>query len=73
VRCNAVAPGFVATPMTRQVADDPVRSAALAARTMIGRNGQPADFAGVAVFLASDASDYVTGQLICVDGGFSAT
>ena len=73
VRCNALAPGFVATPMTRQVADDPVRSAALAARTMIGRNGQPADFAGVAVFLASDASDYVTGQLICVDGGFSAT
>ena len=73
VRCNAIAPGFVATPMTRQVADDPVRSAALAARTMIGRNGQPADFAGVAVFLASDASDYLTGQLICVDGGFSAT
>jgi NAD(P)-dependent dehydrogenase (short-subunit alcohol dehydrogenase family) len=73
VRCNAVAPGFVPTPMTRQVADDPVRSAALAARTMIGRNGQPADFEGIAVFLASDASDYVTGQLICVDGGFSAT
>ena len=73
VRCNAIAPGFVATPMTRQVAGDPVRSAALAARTMIGRNGQPGDFAGVAVFLASDASDYVTGQLICVDGGFSAT
>jgi gluconate 5-dehydrogenase len=73
VRCNAVAPGFVPTPMTRPVADDPVRSAALAARTMVGRNGDPADFAGVAVFLASDASDYVTGQLICVDGGFSAT
>ncbi len=73
VRCNAVAPGFVATPMTRQVAEDPVRSAALAARTMIRRNGQAADFEGIAVFLASDASDYVTGQLICVDGGFSAT
>ena len=73
VRCNAVAPGFVATPMTRPVAEDPVRSAALAARTMIGRNGQAADFEGIAVFLASAASDYVTGQLICVDGGFSAT
>jgi NAD(P)-dependent dehydrogenase (short-subunit alcohol dehydrogenase family) len=73
VCCNAVAPGFVATPLTREVASDPVRSAALAARTMIGRNGEPADFAGVAVFLASRASDYVTGQLICVDGGFSAT
>jgi NAD(P)-dependent dehydrogenase (short-subunit alcohol dehydrogenase family) len=73
VCCNAIAPGFVATTMTRQVASDPVRSAALAARTMLGRNGHPADFEGIAVFLASNASDYVTGQLICVDGGFSAT
>ncbi len=73
VCCNAIAPGFVATTMTTQVASDPVRSAALAARTMLGRNGQPADFEGIAVFLASKASDYVTGQLICVDGGFSAT
>jgi len=40
---------------------------------MVGRNGQPTDFEGVAVFLASNASSYVTGQLICVDGGFSAT
>ncbi len=73
VCCNAVVPGFVATPMTAEVAADPVRSAALAARTMIGRNGQPADFEGVAVFLASSASDYLTGQMIFVDGGFSAT
>ncbi len=73
VCCNAVVPGFVATPMTREVSSDPVRSAALAARTMLGRNGQPSDFEGVAVFLASSASDYVTGQLIFVDGGFSAT
>lgn len=73
VRCNALAPGFVATAMTREVASDPVRSAALAARTMVGRNGQPADFEGVAVFLASAASDYVTGQVFFVDGGFSAT
>jgi NAD(P)-dependent dehydrogenase (short-subunit alcohol dehydrogenase family) len=73
VCCNAIAPGFVATTMTRQVASDPIRSAALAARTMIGRNGDPADFEGIAVFLASSASNYVTGQLIFVDGGFSAT
>ncbi len=73
VCCNAVTPGFVATPLTAAVASDPVRSAALAARTMIGRNGQPADFAGIAVYLASRASDYVTGQLICVDGGFSVS
>jgi gluconate 5-dehydrogenase len=73
VCCNAIAPGFVATPMTRDVASDPVRSAALAERTMIGRNGEPADFEGIAVFLASRASSYLTGQLICVDGGFSAS
>ncbi len=73
VCCNAIAPGFVATPLTREVASDPVRSAALAARTMVGRNGEATDFEGIAVFLASRASDYLTGQLICVDGGFSAT
>ncbi len=73
VCCNAIAPGFVATPLTAEVAADPVRSAALAARTMIGRNGVAADFAGAAVFLAGPASEYVTGQVICVDGGFSAS
>lgn len=73
VCCNAIAPGFVATPLTREVAADPQRSAALAARTMIGRNGEPEDFEGAAVFLASRASDYLTGQLLCVDGGFSVT
>jgi NAD(P)-dependent dehydrogenase (short-subunit alcohol dehydrogenase family) len=70
---NSVSPGFVATALTREVAADPVRSAALAARTHIGRNGEPSDFAGVAVFLASAASDYLTGQTIFVDGGFSIT
>jgi gluconate 5-dehydrogenase len=73
VCCNAISPGFVPTPLNAAVAGDPVRSAALAARTMIGRNGAPADFEGAAVFLASQASAYVTGQVICVDGGFSAT
>ena len=73
VCCNAIVPGFVATPLTAEVAADPVRSAALAARTMIGRNGEPEDFEGVAVFLASRASAYVTGQMIFVDGGLSST
>jgi gluconate 5-dehydrogenase len=45
----------------------------MAARTMMGRNGEPADFAGAAVFLASRASDYVTGQTLYVDGGFAAS
>jgi NAD(P)-dependent dehydrogenase (short-subunit alcohol dehydrogenase family) len=72
VRCNAIAPGFVATPLTSLTVADPARSAALAARTMIGRNGEVGDFAGPVVFLASRASEYVTGQVIFVDGGFSA-
>jgi NAD(P)-dependent dehydrogenase (short-subunit alcohol dehydrogenase family) len=73
VCCNALCPGFVATPLTAPVASDPQRSAALAARTMIGRNGEPGDFEGAAVFLASPASAYVTGQTLYVDGGFSVT
>lgn len=71
VCCNAIVPGFVETAMTAAVNADPARLAALAARTMGGRNGEPADFRGVAVFLASPASAYVTGQSIHVDGGFS--
>jgi NAD(P)-dependent dehydrogenase (short-subunit alcohol dehydrogenase family) len=73
VCCNALCPGFVITPLTAEVSADPDRTAALAARTMIGRNGLPGDFAGAAVFLASPASDYVTGQVLRVDGGFSAS
>ena len=73
VCCNSVCPGFVPTRLNAAIAADPERMAAMAARTMTGRNGEPADFAGVAVFLASRASDYVTGQTLYVDGGFSAT
>jgi NAD(P)-dependent dehydrogenase (short-subunit alcohol dehydrogenase family) len=73
VCCNAICPGFVVTPLTAEASADPERVKALAARTMVGRNGLPADFAGAAVFLASRASEYVTGQMIRVDGGFSAT
>jgi NAD(P)-dependent dehydrogenase (short-subunit alcohol dehydrogenase family) len=73
VCCNAICPGFVVTPLTAEVSADPAKLAALAARTMTGRNGRPADFAGAALFLASPASEYVTGQIIRVDGGFSAT
>jgi len=72
VMVNSLCPGFVATPLTEAVAADPVRSAELARRSMVGRNGVPADFAGAAIFLASRASDYITGQTLYVDGGFSA-
>lgn len=71
VCCNTLVPGFVVTPMTAPAAAEPGREQALAARSMTGRNGVPADFAGAAVFLCSDASAYVTGTTVFVDGGFS--
>jgi gluconate 5-dehydrogenase len=72
VNTNAIGPGFFPTPLTKPVADDPARWKAMAERTMIGRNGELHDLRGAAVFLASRASDYVTGQTLFVDGGFSA-
>jgi gluconate 5-dehydrogenase len=72
VNVNAIAPGFFATPLTAPVASDPVKWQANAARTFIGRNGELPDLAGTALYLASRASDYVTGQTIFVDGGLSA-
>jgi gluconate 5-dehydrogenase len=71
VTVNTLVPGFVMTPLNARLSSDPERVAALAARTMIGRNGLAEDFAGAAVFLAGRASGYVTGQSIFVDGGFS--
>jgi gluconate 5-dehydrogenase len=73
VLCNAVAPGVVHTPLTEEVFADESKVSAHAARSMIGRNGVPNDFAGCAVFLASDASAAVTGQTLFVDGGYSST
>jgi gluconate 5-dehydrogenase len=71
VTCNTLVPGFVMTPLNTRLSSDPEKVAALAARTLVGRNGLAEDFAGAAVFLASRASAYVTGQAIFVDGGFS--
>ncbi len=73
VCCNAIIPGFVRTPMTEEVFADEQRVMDMARRTMMGRNGTVDDFRGVAVFLASAASSFVTGQAIFVDGGFSST
>ncbi|MES5819972.1 SDR family oxidoreductase [Streptomyces sp. RG80] len=71
VTCNTLVPGFVMTPLNARLASDPQKVAELAARTMVGRNGLAEDFAGAAVFLASGASAYVTGQSLFVDGGLS--
>jgi gluconate 5-dehydrogenase len=71
VTCNTLVPGFVMTPLNERLASDPEKVAALAERTMTGRNGLAEDFAGAAVYLASRASAYVTGQALFVDGGLS--
>nr|WP_249731783.1 SDR family oxidoreductase [Roseococcus sp. SDR] len=72
ITCNAIAPGFFPTPLTAPVFNDTARAASLAERTCIGRNGRLEDLHGTAVFLCSDASAYVTGQVLAVDGGFLA-
>ncbi|MFJ9718427.1 SDR family NAD(P)-dependent oxidoreductase [Streptomyces sp. NPDC101213] len=72
VTCNTLVPGFVMTPLNARLSSDPEKVAALAARTMVGRNGLAEDFAGAAVFLAGRSSAYVTGQSLFVDGGFSS-
>ncbi len=72
VTANAIAPGFFATELTAALAADAGKWRANAERTFIGRNGELPDLAGTAVYLASRASDYVTGQTIFVDGGLSA-
>lgn len=72
VCCNAIAPGFFPTALTEPVFRDEQLVKKLAAQTMIGRNGRLEDIHGIAVFLASPASDYITGQTIFLDGGFTA-
>lgn len=72
IRVNALAPGYVATEMTAKSYADPIMHEDRRRHTMLGRWGQPADMVGAAVFLASEASAYVTGQEIFIDGGWIA-
>ncbi len=70
VNVNAIAPGYIATDNTQALQDDPIRSRALLERIPAGRWGRPEDIAGAVVFLASSASDYVSGVVLPVDGGW---
>lgn len=72
VTCNAIGPGFFPTPLTAAVFDNPELAARNAARTCTGRNGVLADLHGATVFLCSQASAYITGQTLMVDGGYTA-
>ena len=70
VNVNAIAPGYMATEMNEALMADPNRSQMISVRIPAQRWGQPADMKGAAIFLASDASDYVSGAIIPVDGGW---
>ncbi len=70
INVNAIGPGYYETEMTAPVFNDEKKKANLFARIPLGRFGFPSDLAGTAVFLASEAADYITGQVIYVDGGF---
>lgn len=73
INVNAIGPGYYETPMTRPVFEDKERVAWMLSRIPLGRTGVPKDLAGAAVFLASDASNYVTGHILYVDGGWLAS
>jgi NAD(P)-dependent dehydrogenase (short-subunit alcohol dehydrogenase family) len=72
IRVNAVAPGWIATELTRPLVEDAERSAPILARTPMNRWGEPADIGGAIVFLLSDAARFVTGTVLPVDGGYLA-
>jgi 2-deoxy-D-gluconate 3-dehydrogenase len=67
---NAIAPGYIATDNTEALRNDPARAASILSRIPSGRWGNPGDMSGAVVFLASPASDYVTGTILTVDGGW---
>ncbi|MCC4212797.1 MULTISPECIES: SDR family oxidoreductase [Leeuwenhoekiella] len=70
VQVNAIAPGYIATDNTEALRDDPERSSSILGRIPAGRWGEPEDFKGPVVFLASPASNYMTGTVMTVDGGW---
>ena len=72
IQANAIAPGYFATKLTQALVDDNEFSAWVQARTPAGRWGQVEDLAGALLFLASDASTFVNGQTLYVDGGMTA-
>ncbi len=72
ITTNAIGPGFFPTELTQAVFEDPERAARNASQTCIGRNGRMEDIDGPLLFLCSEASAYVTGQVLMVDGGFTA-
>ena len=73
IRVNAIAPGWIKTPLTKALQQDESRANAILSRTPMNRWGEPEDLAGPAMFLASDDAKFVTGSIIPVDGGYMIT
>lgn len=71
IRVNAVAPGWIATPLTGALREDEARSQAILGRTPLNRWGEPDDIAGAVLFLCSPAAGFITGAVLTVDGGYS--
>ncbi len=70
IRANTIAPGWIATDMTQRLQGNPTFMAKVLPRVPMRRWGEPADFGGIAVYLASDASKYHTGDTFVIDGGY---
>jgi len=73
IRVNAIAPGWIATEMTRSLVEEEARSGEILTRTPLKRWGEPADIGGAVVFLCSDAARFITGAILPIDGGYAST
>jgi NAD(P)-dependent dehydrogenase (short-subunit alcohol dehydrogenase family) len=73
IRSNGIGPGYINTRLTEEIFKDEQRAAELLARIPMDRFGTPEDMVGAAIFLASDASSFITGQMVMVDGGWTTS